>query len=114
MSSVIHVNKQEFQKEVVQSQLPVVVDFYASWCPPCRALSPVLDRLAKEFSGQIKFVKVNSDEEPELTESFGVTGLPTLVLLEGGKVRGKIAGLPQEGAFRGELRKWVGSKTVSH
>lgn len=113
MSAVSHVNRQQFQQEVLESDLPVVVDFYASWCPPCRALSPILDRLAREFSGQIKFVKVNSDEEPDLAGSYDVTGLPTLVLIEDGKVRGKIAGLPQEAAFRAELRKWVGSNPVS-
>ena len=76
MSQVLPVDQQQFSSEVVASDLPVVGDFYADWCPPCRMLAPILDRLASEFAGQIKFVKVNSDAEPELAERYQVTGFP--------------------------------------
>ena len=113
MSTVTHVNQQQFESEVLHSDLPVVVDFYATWCPPCRALSPVLDRLAEEFTGQIKFVKVNSDEEPVLASQFNVTGLPTVVLIENGTPVGQFSGLPQEEALRSELKKWIDSKETA-
>ena len=113
MSKVIHVNQQQFQSEVLQSDLPVLVDFYATWCPPCRALGPILDRLAEEFSGQIKIVKINSDEEPSLAETYDVTGLPTVVFFDGGTNVGQFSGLPQEAALREQLKTWVGSRKVA-
>ena len=113
MSNVIHVNQQQFESEVLESNLPVVIDFYADWCPPCRALGPIIDRLAEEFSGRIKFIKINSDEEPELAKRFQVTGLPTLVFVRQGKVEGQAAGLPQEDALRSDLARWVEVENVS-
>ena len=113
MSKVIPVGQKEFISEVMQSEIPVVVDFYASWCPPCRALGPILDRLATEFAGQVKFVKVNSDEEQQLAREFQVTGLPTLVFIKNGQSSGQVAGLPQEAALRAQLKGWVGSVKAS-
>ena len=113
MSNVIHVNQQQFQLEVLQSEIPVLVDFYATWCPPCRALGPILDRLAEEFAGQIKFVKVNSDEESALASEYDVTGLPTVVFIEGGKKVGQFSGLPQEDALREQLAKWAESRNAT-
>lgn len=109
-SKIIHVNQQQFQTEVTQSKIPVVVDFYATWCPPCRALVPILDRLANEFDGRIKFVKVNSDEEHSLASEYNVTALPTLVLIEDGLNRGQLNGLPQEETLREQLNQWVKSR----
>lgn len=113
MSKVLRVSQQEFETEVLRSEIPVVVDFYASWCPPCRALGPILDRLAAEFSGQIKFVKINSDEEPALSTTYKVTGLPTIVLVEDGENVGQFAGLPDETAFREHLNQWIASRKVA-
>lgn len=110
MSNVQQVNQQDFQAEVLQSEIPVVVDFYASWCPPCRALGPILDRLAVEFADQVKFVKVNSDEEQGLASQYNVTGLPTLVFIENGTNVGQAAGLPAESDLRDNLNKWVAAK----
>ena len=110
MSHVKSVTRDSFQSEVLDSDLPVIVDFYASWCPPCKMLAPMLDQLAVEFDGQIKFVKVNSDEEPSLAESFNVTGLPTIVFIENGEHAGQFAGLPQEEMFRNELLDWLNSR----
>lgn len=107
MSNVISINQQQFGTEVLQSPMPVVVDFYATWCPPCRMLAPMLDKFSNEFAGRIKFVKINSDEEPELSNRYDVTGLPTIMLVENGKVIGKFAGLPKEDSFRDELARWV-------
>ncbi len=112
MSEVLHLNQEQFEDEVLHSEIPVIVDFFANWCPPCRRLGPILDRLADEFTGQIRFVKINSDEEPVLAEMFHVTGLPTIVFIEDGKNVGQLVGLPEEAAFRDELRKWVDSRGV--
>ena len=110
MSLVKSVTRDTFQSEVLESELPVIVDFYASWCPPCKMLAPMLDQMAVEFDGRIKFVKVDSDEESSLAESFNVTGLPTIVFIENGEHAGQFAGLPQEDMFRNELIDWLNSQ----
>jgi thioredoxin 1 len=84
----------EFDGEVVQSPLPVVVDFYATWCGPCKRLSPLLDELAGPLAGKIKFVKVNVDEATALSQRFAIQGIPTLLFFKNGKVVDQIVGLP--------------------
>lgn len=111
MSNLKNVTEATFKTEVLESNLPVVVDFFATWCPPCKRLGPILDQLADEFAGKIKFVKVNSDEEYQLSETYQVTALPTIVLIDGGQTVAKIAGLPDESALRTELTKWVNSRS---
>jgi thioredoxin 1 len=106
MSNVLQVNQQTFEAQVLQSGEPVVVDFYANWCPPCRALAPILDRLADQFAGEIRFVKVNSDENPELSDRFGVAGLPTLLLIRNGEVSSQIVGLREQADLANELSEW--------
>lgn len=113
MSKIIDVNQQEFQAEVLSSELPVVVDFYATWCPPCRALGPILDRLAGEFSGKVKFVKINSDEEQALASQYNVTGLPTLAFFDHGNNVGQSAGLPDESALTEHLNEWLASRQAA-
>ncbi len=85
MMSVITVTKDNFQKEVIQSDKPVLLDFWASWCGPCRMLSPVVDEIARERT-DIKVGKVNVDDERELAGAFEVMSIPTLVVVSGGKV----------------------------
>ena len=109
MSDVQKVTTDTFVSEVLQNQTPVLVDFYADWCPPCRMLAPLLDRLAGEYAGQIKFVKVNSDENPELADRFGITGLPTVLLFQDGQQVGQFVGLPQEDELRQQLDQWIDS-----
>ena len=83
--SVIHVNKENFQKEVMESKNKVLVDFWASWCGPCRMVGPILDEIAEE-NPQIKVVKINVDEQPELASAFKVMSIPTLFVMENGKI----------------------------
>jgi thioredoxin len=112
MSNLIKVSNATFESEVLNSDLPVVVDFYADWCPPCRMLGPILERLSQEFAGKIKFVKINSDEENALSASFKVTGLPTVMFMDDGRNVGQFAGLPEESALREELNKWLRTKSA--
>lgn len=89
--SVIHINKNNFQNEVLNSEMPVLLDFWAPWCGPCRMVSPVVDEIASE-RGDIKVGKVNVDEQPELAAQFGVMSIPTLVVMKNGKLANKTVG----------------------
>ena len=89
--SVIHINKNNFQNEVLNSEKPVLLDFWASWCGPCRMVSPIVDEIAAE-RGDIKVGKVNVDEQPELAAQFGVMSIPTLVVIKGGRVVNQMVG----------------------
>ena len=89
--SVIHINKSNCQNEVLNSEKPVLLDFWAPWCGPCRMVSPVVDEIASE-RGDIKVGKVNVDEQPELAAQFGVMSIPTLVVMKNGKLANKTVG----------------------
>ena len=89
--SAININKNNFQNEVLNSEKPVLLDFWASWCGPCRMVSPIVDEIAAE-RGDIKVGKVNVDEQPELAAQFGVMSIPTLVVMKGGKVANQMVG----------------------
>jgi thioredoxin len=80
----IAVTQQSFEEEVLKSDKPVIVDFWAEWCGPCHAVSPVLDRIVDERDGDLKLVKVNIDEQPELAQQFGVQSIPTMILFKDG------------------------------
>ena len=92
-----HITQTDFDAEVTQANLPVVVDCYATWCVPCRRLAPVMDKLADQFAGKIKFVKVNVDESPKLAQQFNIEGIPMLLFFKNGKLVNSFAGLlPKE------------------
>ncbi len=93
MNKILELTEDNFEVEVIQASTPVVVDFYAPWCGPCKMLAPALEQLAGEFAGRLKFTKANVDETPDLAASFEVSGVPTLMLFHGGKVVDQVVGL---------------------
>lgn len=82
---VIEINNDNFQSEVASSDQPVLIDFYATWCGPCKAMSPIIDELAEKYNGRVKVGKVDADQAPELATEYGVQGLPTFMIFKGGQ-----------------------------
>ena len=94
---VLHVNDATFDREVLQSEQPVLVDFWAVWCGPCKVIAPIVDGIAKTYAGKLKVAKVNVDENPATPSRYSVRGIPSLFFFKGGKVADQIVGLvPQE------------------
>jgi len=86
----------DFNREVLQSEVPVLVDFFATWCGPCKMLGPVLESVAQQFQGRAKVVKVDIDESPELAEQYGITAVPTLMVFNAGKAGQKTTGFQSQ------------------
>ncbi len=110
MKNVQEVNELEFVTAVLEADRPVVVDFYAPWCGPCRMLAPVLERLADEWSDRVRFVKVNVDEAPELAMRYQISGVPTLVMFADGRPVDQVVGLVPPRA----LEQWLAQGLLAH
>jgi thioredoxin 1 len=92
MASVQPVGDDSFQREVLECTTPVLIDFWAPWCAPCRAIGPVVEELALEYAGKLKVVKMNVDENPQTPSRYGVRGIPNLILFHAGQVKEQIVG----------------------
>jgi len=100
MSEIVKdITDANFETEVMKSNVPVLVDFWAEWCPPCRAMSPIVESLATKFSGNAKIVKLNVDDNPSVTQRFGIKGIPTMIVFKGGKEAERVVGATNEGAI---------------
>ena len=84
MSNIIHLSDETFQKEVLESSIPVLVDYWAEWCGPCKMIAPILDDLVSEYDGKLKIAKLNIDENPQTPTKFGIRGIPTLMIFKDG------------------------------
>jgi thioredoxin 1 len=109
-ASVKHITQGEFADEVTRATGPVVVDFYATWCGPCRQLAPIMDRLAEPLATKIKFVKVNIDESPGLAQNFQIEGIPTVLLFKDGKLVDRVTGLLPEADLKAKLDSLAAAK----
>lgn len=92
MGNAVAVNEGSFEEEVVKSSVPVLVDFWAAWCGPCRAVAPTVEELATEYSGKLKVVKVDVDENPDVSSRYGISSIPTLLVFKGGEVVERMVG----------------------
>jgi thioredoxin 1 len=97
------VTESTFEQEVLSSDTPVLVDFWAEWCGPCHAVAPILDKIVEEREGELKLVKVNIDEEPAIAERYGIASIPTMVLFEGGEPAAAAIGAQPKTAIETQL-----------
>ena len=105
MKHAIEINEANFESEVVQSNQPVLADFWAEWCGPCKMLGPVLEEIALELDGRVKVAKVNVDTNPQLAERFGIQSIPTLLYFANGEIRDKTVGVLSKPAIVSRLEK---------
>ena len=103
MDKPLHISDADFEKIVLGSRLPVIVDFWAPWCGPCRMIAPILEDIAKQYAGKLIVAKVNTDDNPEWAIQYGVQGIPTLLFIENGEEKDRLVGA----APAPNLKSWV-------
>jgi thioredoxin 1 len=111
MNEPININEASFEKAVLQSPIPVLVDFWAAWCGPCKMIAPLLDEIARENEGKFRVAKVNIDDDPALMQRFGVRAVPTLLFFSGGKLADQLVGGAPKQAIVEKLAKLNRSST---
>ena len=109
MANVQEVSDATFESEVLQSSTPVLIDFWAPWCGPCRAIAPVVEELAGEYAGKLKVVKMNVDDNPRTPAQYGVRGIPNLIIFKGGEVKEQIVGACAKAKLADAINRVVSS-----
>ena len=105
--SVLNVNDGDFSKQILESDIPALVDFWATGCGPCRTIAPVVEELAKEYAGKIKVAKIKVEENPKTPGQYGVRGIPTLILFKNGRVFDRVVGVVPKETLRQMLEKGI-------
>lgn len=103
MATVREVSDSTFERDVLKSSLPVMVDFWAPWCGPCRMVSPIVEELAGDYSGKVSFVKLNTDDNPMTASRYGIRSIPTLMIFKGGSVVGQVIGFRPKSDLKRQL-----------
>lgn len=107
MANIVTLTKDNFEQEVLKAEVPVLVDFWASWCGPCRAVAPVMEALSQEFDGSIKVGKVNVDEQGDLASKFRIMSIPTIMLYKNGQMVEKVIGSRAKEEFTQMIKKYL-------
>jgi thioredoxin 1 len=107
MSATAQVTDSTFKQEVLDSEVPVLVDFWAPWCGPCRMVAPVVDEIAGQYEGQLKVVKVNTDENPNVASQYGIRSIPTLMIFKGGQKVDMVVGAVPKTTLANTLEKYL-------
>ncbi|HEY9814562.1 MAG: thioredoxin [Leptolyngbya sp. DLM2.Bin15] len=107
MSAAAQVTDASFKDEVLESELPVLVDFWAPWCGPCRMVAPVVDEISEQYAGQVKVVKVNTDENPSVASQYGIRSIPTLMIFKGGQRVDMVVGAVPKTTLATTLEKYL-------
>ena len=107
MSAAEQVTDSTFEQEVLKSEVPVLVDFWAPWCGPCRMVAPVVEEIAEQYEGQIKVVKVNTDENPQIASQYGIRSIPTLMIFKGGDKVDMVVGAVPKTTLANTLEKYL-------
>ena len=102
-ANVLELTNDNFEQQVLKSEVPVLVDFWAEWCMPCKMIAPTIEELAKEYAGKVRFGKVDTDSNREISMQFGISAIPTLILFKGGQMAKKFVGLQQKADLKAAI-----------
>jgi thioredoxin 1 len=107
MGELVQITDANFEQEILNSELPALVDFWAAWCGPCRAIAPVIEELAKDYSGKLKVGKMNIDENPQTPAKYGIRAIPTLIMFKNGNVADQITGAVSKSQIENAIKKML-------